>query len=69
MEQKAVRISELPNELRALAELRRSQFPLVSGSDTLCRAFLYCKTPEGRPFWAMVERREWENVYRLIISE
>lgn len=69
MGEKAIRISELPIELRELAELRRSQFPLISGSDVLCQAFLYSKTPDGRPFWLMVEQREWENLYRLKVRE
>lgn len=57
------RISELPKELRELAEQRRSEMPIgKKDEDILAKAFLYSQTPEKRAFWVEVENRNYEKV-------
>ena len=64
------RISELPEELRQLAELRRSEMPIgKKDEDILAKAFLYSQTPEKRAFWVEVENRNYENVLTLKFKE
>ena len=64
------RISELPKELRELAEQRRSEMPIgEKDEDILAKAFLYSQTPEKRPFWLEVENRNYEKVLTLKFKE
>ena len=64
------RISELPEGLRQLAELRRSEMPIgEKNEDILAKAFLYSLTHEKRPFWVEVENRNYEKVIALKIDE
>lgn len=64
------RISELPEGLRQLAELRRSEMPIgEKNEDVLAKAFLYSQTPEKRPFWVEVENRNYEKVLALKVNE
>ena len=64
------RISELPEGLRHLAELRRSEMPIgEKNEDVLVKAFLYSQTPEKRPFWVEVENRNYEKVLALKVNE
>ena len=64
------RISELPEGLRQLAELRRSETPIgEKNEDVLTKAFLYSLTPEKRPFWVEVEKRNYDKVIALKIDE
>lgn len=64
------RISELPDDLRILAEIRREQCPLSDkNEDILPKAFLYSQTPERRPFWKLVEDGRFEDIYRLKFNE
>ena len=64
------KISELPEGLRQLAELRRSEMPIVDkNEDILAKAFLYSLTPEKRPFWVEVENRNYEKVIALKVDE
>jgi hypothetical protein len=53
-----MKISELPPEIRALAEKNRAADKVVPGnqSDDLCNAFQFNETPEGLAFW-----HEWAN--------
>lgn len=64
------RISELPEGLRQLAELRRSEMPIgEKNEDVLAKAFLYSQTPEKRAFWVEVENRNYEKVIALKVDE
>lgn len=64
------RISELPEGLRQLAQLRRSEMPIgKKDEDILAKAFLYSQTPEKRPFWLEVENRNYEKVIALKVNE
>ena len=64
------KISELPEGLRQLAELRRSEMPIGDkNEDILAKAFLYSQTPEKRPFWLEVENRNYEKVIALKVDE
>ena len=64
------RISELPKELRELAEQRRSEMPIgKKDEDILAKAFLYSQTPEKRAFWVEVENRNYEKVLTLKFKE
>ena len=64
------RISELPEGLRQLAELRRSEMPiLLKDEDILSRAFLFCETEEGHSFWNEVNLRNYEKVIALKVNE
>ena len=64
------RISELPKELRELAEQRRSEMPiLLKDEDILSRAFLFCETEEGYSFWNEVNLRNYEKVIALKVDE
>ena len=64
------RISELPDDLRILAEIRREQCPLSDkNEDILPKAFLYSQTPEKRAFWVEVENRNYEKVIALKVDE
>jgi hypothetical protein len=64
------RISELPEGLRQLAQLRRSETPIgEKNEDVLAKAFLYSQTPEKRPFWVEVEKRNYEKILTLKVKE
>ena len=64
------RISELPKELRELAEQSRSEMPIgKKDEDILAKAFLYSQTPEKRAFWVEVENRNYEKVLTLKFKE
>jgi len=66
----ATLISELPDGLRHLAELRRSEMPiLLKDEDILSRAFLFCETEEGYSFWNEVNLRNYEKVIALKVKE
>lgn len=58
-------ISQMPAELKALAELRRAENAWSVDEDCLADAFGWGSTPEGDYFWQQV----WEDSPLLKASE
>ena len=74
------RISELPEGLRQLAELRRSEYqdyltdnginlPTFYDPEILISAFSFQSTPEKYEFWRLVNLRNYEKVLTLKVKE
>jgi hypothetical protein len=62
-----MKISDLPEGLRQLAEKRREEYPEVSvypgtEPDHMYNQFIYDDTPEGFDFWNQIERQNY-SVY------
>ena len=58
-------ISELPSEIRELAEKRRSEQMFPKGIDILPRAFDWFITPEGWSFWSQINFDNYSIFYTL----
>lgn len=61
-----IKVRELPGKIRARAEMYMGKNFIeidVEGDVRLDRAFVWFDTKEGKKFWELVSRRDWNGAY------
>lgn len=58
-----IKIRELPEKIRARAEFYMKIGSINAGHYDLAQSFMWFDTKEGKKFWELVSRRDWNGAY------